>query len=196
MEQDYASFIFKEKRKWQIALRRYVLEKKPSAFYAPYFGLDVKTYREWIENQFDAELSWDNFSTHWQFEHIVPVAYFDFTNENDLKLCWNFTNIRVEKCHPDKTADHRLDVLAAKNYFLSLYQQTNYAFAGQMVERIAAIEQQQLAGNQHMGRFMVERKAYFDAAPSFGTYEFTQLNEGVSLEDVLAERELLKKFGS
>ena len=29
-----------EKRKWQLAFRRYVLEGTPSEAYAPYFGID------------------------------------------------------------------------------------------------------------------------------------------------------------
>ena len=57
---------FREKRKWQIALRRYVLEKNKSSFYAPYFGLGIETFRKWIEVQFDSETNWENFSESWQ----------------------------------------------------------------------------------------------------------------------------------
>ena len=53
---------FREKRKWQIALRRYVIEQNRSSFYAPYFGLDIKSFRDWIEVQFDRGMNWDNFS--------------------------------------------------------------------------------------------------------------------------------------
>ena len=44
----------REKRRWQIALRRYVIERNISTFYAPYFGLDVENIRIWFEMQFDA----------------------------------------------------------------------------------------------------------------------------------------------
>ena len=43
---------FREKRKWQLSYRRYVLEKAPSEAYAPYFGLDIETLRQWFEAQF------------------------------------------------------------------------------------------------------------------------------------------------
>ena len=72
-----ADFNFNEKRKWQIALRRYVLEKNKSSQYARYFGLPIYMFRNWIELQFDESLNWDNFSTAWQFDHIVPIALFD-----------------------------------------------------------------------------------------------------------------------
>ena len=93
---------FREKRKWQIALRRYVLEQKWSASYAPYFGIDIQRFREWIALQFEGGQSWDNFSDGWQFDHVVPVAYFDFGSEAELRLCWNFTNIRVARPSPER----------------------------------------------------------------------------------------------
>ena len=93
---------FRAKRRWQIALRRYIIEKNPCFAYAPYFGLDIENFRKWIEIQFDEELNWDNFSKKWQFDHIVPVAYFDFDSESDLRLCWNFMNVSVEKLQLNK----------------------------------------------------------------------------------------------
>src|SRR5690606_10922137 len=102
---------FREKRKWQIALRRYVLERNKSSFYAPYFGLDSEKFRNWIERQFDADLNWENFSSAWQFDHVVPLAYFDFSAEEDLRLCWNFTNIRIEKLDAAQKQSFRVDLL-------------------------------------------------------------------------------------
>ena len=86
---------FREKRKWQIALRRYVLEKQACVLYAPYFGLDIISIRKWFEMQSPVGLGWDDFAKNWQFEHIVSVAYFDFGLAELLTLCWTFTNIRV-----------------------------------------------------------------------------------------------------
>jgi hypothetical protein len=89
---------FREKRKWQLGYRRYVLERSPSESYAPYFGLDIETLRKWFELQFTDELTWDNFGKAWQFDHIIPATYFDYSNENDLQLCWSFINIRSKNC--------------------------------------------------------------------------------------------------
>ena len=107
----------REKRKWQIALRRYVLERNKCRSYAPYFGLDHDNFREWIALQFDASLNWNNFSSHWEFEHVLPVSYFDFSDEQDLRLCWNFINIRVNKINREVAAAKSVDILAAKKHF-------------------------------------------------------------------------------
>ena len=112
---------FREKRKWQIAFRRYVLDKQVCAAYAPYFGLDIENMRQWFEYQFQKEIGWDNFGKMWQFDHIIPVTYFDFSKEEELKMCWNFTNLIVEEFKKNKERGHRLDVLAANNYFKELY---------------------------------------------------------------------------
>lgn len=194
MEETYNQFVFKEKRKWQIALRRYVLEMKPSTYYALYFGLDIKTFREWIEIQFDDVLNWGNFSSHWQFDHIIPVAYFDLRKEEDLRLCWNFTNIRIEKCDLNKTRN-RLDVIAAKAYYEALHKETDYHICEQMIHKINSVEISQIESNTALETFIRGKKAFIESVQTFTPDEFSKLNTGLPLEEVLAERELLRKFG-
>ncbi|MFI5132361.1 MAG: hypothetical protein ACHQFX_20330, partial [Chitinophagales bacterium] len=67
---------FREKRKWQISLRRYVIDKSPCPLYAPYFGLDIENLRKWFEMQFSDNIAWGDFGKKWQFDHIIPVTYF------------------------------------------------------------------------------------------------------------------------
>src|ERR1700733_6249523 len=106
---------FREKRKWQIALRRYVLEQNKSSYYAPFFGIDSGNFRKWIELQFEKDMNWENFSLIWQFDHIIPVNYFDFTNKNDLRLCWNFINIKAERIDAPEVQMGHIDILSAKS---------------------------------------------------------------------------------
>jgi len=49
----------REKRKWQLAYRRYVVEQKPSETYGVYFGLDIVMLREWFGLQFTDGISWE-----------------------------------------------------------------------------------------------------------------------------------------
>ncbi len=149
---------FREKRKWQIALRRYVLERQKCSAYAPFFGLDNAKFRQWIEIQFDESLDWDNFSDAWQFDHIIPVAYFDFSNEEDLRLCWNFINIRVDKTDNNKNRSSRIDVLSAKTYFELLYKETGYPLCSAMVDKITRIEISQISSNKSLENFIVQNR--------------------------------------
>ena len=113
---------FREARKWQLAYRRFVIEGVPSEKYAPYFGLDRNSLRDWIELQFTNGLNWEGFGKNWQFEHIMPLAYFDFTIDSDLYLCWNFINLGVESklVEPEKQTEKRVDILGAKLFFQNL----------------------------------------------------------------------------
>jgi hypothetical protein len=185
----------REKRKWQIALRRYVIEKGQSGAYARYFGLDIEFFREWIAIQFKDGLSWDNFAEKWQFDHIVPVAYFDFTNEEDLLLCWNFINIRVERIEHNKTRGNRIDVMGVRTYFEDLYNRTKYPFCLRMLNKIRTIEVANIESNKELEAFIIKNQAYFEQIAAFNQSDFQRLNQGVSISGVLAEKEIVRKFG-
>jgi len=186
---------FREKRKWQVALRRYVLEKNLSPSYAIYFGLSIKEFRKWIELQFTGELSWQNFGTSWQFDHIIPVAYFDFTVEHDLLLCWNFINIRVENIESGKTTGNKIEVIAAKAYFECFFIKTGYSFCIKMIDKIEQIEKLNITSEMKIEEYIIENKESLEITSTLDKEEFNSLNTGTSLEDILLEREILKKFG-
>jgi hypothetical protein len=186
---------FRDKRRWQLALRRYVLEKKANENYALYFGLDIIGFREWIEIQFTEDLNWESFGSKWQFDHIVPVAYFDFSIEEDLKLCWNFINIRVEKIELNKVRGNRIDVIAVKTYFERLYSKTSYFLCPKMLAKIDEIEVSNIVSEPKIEDFINARKADFEIMYSLTAAEFAQMNRGIPFKDVLLEREILRKFG-
>lgn len=186
----------REKRKWQIALRRYILEKNLCVTYAPYFGIDINTFRKWIELQFKEGQEWENFGNSWQFDHVIPLVYFDFGKEDDLKLCWNFINIRVESVKNENNKANRVDIISAKKHFEALFDNTGYSICKKMIEKIAFHELSQTGGKNHLELFIKENIGYLQALSGFGAYEFNKLNEGDSLKNIILEKEILKKFGS
>jgi len=60
-------------------------------------------------------------------------------NKADLSLCWNFTNIRIEKLVLNKAKGNRVDIISAKPYFEELYTQTHYTVCRDMVIKIEEI---------------------------------------------------------
>jgi hypothetical protein len=184
---------FREKRKWQIALRRYVLEGAICVAYAPYFGLDIKSLRQWFENQFKDGASWENFGELWQFDHIIPVTYFDFSVEDELKMCWNFTNIRVEHFQKNKDRGNRLDVLAAKNYFKELYDTTKYTKCLQLLHKIDEIELSEFVSTKEQQAFIKEHWDYLITIEGYTSFEFSLLNSGKTIDDVRKELAFMAK---
>ena len=184
----------REKKRWQIALRRYVLEKQLSISYAPYFGLDTKTIREWFESQFEKGISWENFGTQWQFEHIIPVVYFEFTDDDDLRLCWNFTNLRVDPIPINKNRGHRVDLLAAKSYFKRLHDETGYVPCFKLLEKIDKIELSELINSKRQFSFIRKYRDYLELLEGYSEFEFELLNRGRSAEEVNKQAAQLKKI--
>src|SRR5258706_4386711 len=185
---------FREKRKWQIALRRYVLEKNRCIFYAPYFGLDIENLQKWFEIQFESGVGWDDFGKKWQFDHIIPVTYFDFSNESELKMCWNFTNIRVEQFQRNKDRGNRLDILAAKGYFEDLYKKTLYSPCLRLLKKIDTIELSEIISSEKQEQFINENRAYLDMIKNYSVFEFELLNSGRGIDAVKKEIYFFRKI--
>lgn len=182
--------------RWSLALRRYLIDNIPNANYAPYFGLDSTTFREWIEIQFIEDLSWSNYATNWQFDHIVPVVYFDLENDDDLKLCWNFINIRVEPISLNIKNGNRVDVLSIKLYFKELYEKTGFSLCKKMLDKIDSIETSSVVSNTTIELFLNKNKGRLENITSLNKYEFNRFNAGADIDEIILERELLSKFGS
>lgn len=186
---------FREKRKWQIALRRYVLLRQPSSYYAPFFGIDIRYFRNWIEMQFEDDQSWENFSKAWQFDQVIPFNYFDHNSPDDLGLCWNFVNIRILRNQENKIQRRRIDLISAKSYFENLFSESGYLTCRRMVEKIEKIETAQITSKGKLEDFIAEKATYLNELAEFTSYEYDKLNKGMELDQILREKEFLKKYG-
>ena len=185
----------REKKKWQLGFRRYVIEKMPSEAYAPYFGLDIEMLRHWFEIQFTGNQCWENFGKAWQFDHLIPTSYFDYTKEEDLQLCWHFINIRVaalEEGKPTRT----IGLLTVRSHFEGLYQQTGYSICKKMLDKIASIENAGTDTNSAINDFLIKNIKKIENIPLLDKANFQRLNQGSTVEALLLEREILRKFGS
>ena len=186
---------FKEKRKWQIALRRYILQNNQTSAYASYFGIDIQGFRNWIEIQFTEGLNWGNFGLAWQFDHIVPVAFFDFAQEKDLYLCWSFINIRVAKLDEQTNKANKTALLVVRKYFNDLFNNTGFLVCRQMVDKIQQMEASIIICNPKQEVFVKENKEKLEALSRLTAGEMSLFNQGTSLKDILLQKEIIKKFG-
>lgn len=49
-----------------------------------------------LESQFSNKMSWDNYGSYWQVDHIIPVSKFKYEThkDDDFKACWALSNLR------------------------------------------------------------------------------------------------------
>lgn len=184
-----------EKKKWQIALRRYVLDRSVGVEYAPYFGLDNVLMRKWFEVQFTDGISWDSFALKWQFDHIVPVMYFDFLSDDELRLCWNFTNLKVGIIDTNKEVSGRGDISAAREYFKALLENTGYDLCEKMLAKIDSIMILNSIDCSAQVEFINQNTVYLNELNTFSSVEFEMINRGKGIEEVKQEIAFIKKFG-
>jgi len=57
-----------------------------------YLGCPIKEYREYLEQQFLPEMTWENHGKVWEIDHIIPCDTFDLTIEEEQYKCFNYTN--------------------------------------------------------------------------------------------------------
>lgn len=52
--------------------------------------------KEHLEKQFDENMTWDNYGTYWEIDHIIPVNTFNFITytDSDFQICWSLANLR------------------------------------------------------------------------------------------------------
>ena len=84
---------YKEKKRLQIAMRRLYCTNTPSKEIVSLLGIDKEGFIKHINKYLIEGMTMENFGKEWGLDHIVPVELFDLSNEDDLKLCYNYNNI-------------------------------------------------------------------------------------------------------
>ncbi|HMK06931.1 MAG TPA: hypothetical protein VK476_05330 [Flavobacterium sp.] len=182
------------KRKWQIALRRYILEDNPSVNYAPYFGLPAFHLKKWIEIQFKANMNWENFGKAWSLTQKIPVYLFNLTDEKELALCWNFINIAVLDLHD--TGGLANMEFAAKQFFADLLATTGHQKCKEMLDKIMQVEATHVKNVKPFESFIRERAEMIEMLGEFDSENFARVNRGEEIKAILMEKEIIKKYGS
>lgn len=58
-----------------------------------YLGCSHVFLKKWFEFLFVEGMSWDNIGQ-WHIDHVIPCASYDLTNEDHIKQCFSWKNIR------------------------------------------------------------------------------------------------------
>lgn len=56
-------------------------------------GCSVEELKLYLESKFQPGMTWKNHGK-WHIDHIVPVSYFDLTNSDNVKKCFNYKNLQ------------------------------------------------------------------------------------------------------
>jgi hypothetical protein len=59
-----------------------------------HLGCSLKEFRAHMEAQFKDGMSWDNYGTVWEVDHVRPLANYDLTNPEIAKQLCHYTNLQ------------------------------------------------------------------------------------------------------
>jgi len=68
--------------------------KKNKFTYSQMLNCSIDNFIKWIEFQFDETMSWENHGVLWHIDHILPINCFDFTDEKQRNMCFNWKNMQ------------------------------------------------------------------------------------------------------
>lgn len=59
-----------------------------------YLGCSIEEYKLYLESQFTSEMTWENYGTIWEIDHIKPLFSFDFSIKENYEKAFHFSNTR------------------------------------------------------------------------------------------------------
>jgi len=55
-------------------------------------GCSIEFYKQYLEQQFKPDMTWENHGTVWEIDHIKPCASFNLTDTTQQHKCFNYIN--------------------------------------------------------------------------------------------------------
>lgn len=79
-----------------VMLRRSLKENKASQHWEDLVPYNLQQLKEHLEKQFNENMSWSNYGSYWEIDHIIPQNTFNITSSDDLdfQICWSLLNLR------------------------------------------------------------------------------------------------------
>lgn len=54
----------------------------------------IHFYKKWLEWQFNSKMSWDNYGSYWEIDHVIPCASFRLEEIDEQNKCFHWSNCR------------------------------------------------------------------------------------------------------
>lgn len=61
-----------------------------------YLNFTYEQFCQHLESLFIPPMSWDNYGSYWEIDHIIPQNMFNIisSDDHDFKICWSLMNLR------------------------------------------------------------------------------------------------------
>jgi hypothetical protein len=117
----HSNFDYRIKSIMNKRIRDYIrLKTKPTL---EFLGCSIEDFKKWIEYQFNEHMNWDNMGSYWSFDHVKPCNSFDFSDQQQILDCYNWTNLRPLKAIENSSKGSKIDNIIIEQHkkMLELY---------------------------------------------------------------------------
>ena len=91
-------------------------------------GCSVSELREHVEAQFVPGMTWDNWGTEWQLDHIRPLVSYNLADRTQFLAACHYTNLRPLGIYEHKEKS-RTERKSSCNYFEEMVYRLRYLCA-------------------------------------------------------------------
>lgn len=91
-------------------------------------GCTKQFLKEWLEYQFNSYMSWNNYGIYWHIDHVTPCDAFDAANEDDLKKCFNWKNLRPLKGSENNSKSSKIIIKDILNQEIKVHYYSTLKF--------------------------------------------------------------------
>jgi len=76
------------------ALKRHTSGGKVNKYHSAIelIGCSIEFYKQYLEQQFKPDMTWENHGILWEIDHIKPCASFDLTDSKQQQECFHYLN--------------------------------------------------------------------------------------------------------
>lgn len=71
-------------------------------------GCSIEFVRKHLEKNFTEEMTWENHGKIWQIDHIIPCAFFKFSDPKQQEYCFNYKNLQPLTCEENNLKADKL----------------------------------------------------------------------------------------
>jgi hypothetical protein len=71
-------------------------------------GCDIKFYLKWIEFTMDKEMSWENYGTIWNIDHLIGISNFNLMDSGECKKAFNWKNTWAMNCSENFSKNNKI----------------------------------------------------------------------------------------
>lgn len=77
-------------------IRHALKSSKAGRHWEDLVSYNLKQLKEHLESQFTSKMSWANFGSYWEIDHIIPQNLFSMQRieDKDFQICWSLANLR------------------------------------------------------------------------------------------------------